>query len=117
MRDFVAELKRIPQPKKWTDIGLADFERLPAGKFWASIQASRTHYSTPRALLPSADSYSAFEVAIFDKDDKWVVPPRDDRFKAKPWAALFEDSNSTSVAGYVPCETVAQILADLEATP
>lgn len=111
-RDFVSELKERAGRAELRKYNLRDFERLKAGAFRVSIQASRTHYSTPRETLPSADHYSAFEVAIFDADDNWVSPRKDRRLRDKPWAELFEDAD-VAVAGYVPRETIAQILEDL----
>jgi hypothetical protein len=92
---------------------MAFFTPLDAGVFKASIQASRTHYSTPRENLAHGTDYTAFEIAIFE-DRKWVSPRIDERFSGKAWAQEFEEGGRP-VAGYVPTDTIAQILADLSA--
>ena len=38
-----------------------------------SVQASKINYSTPKENLPSADDFSLFEVALWDKDGEWVT--------------------------------------------
>ena len=38
-----------------------------------SVKASLFAYSLPRENLSSADKYSSFEVAVWDKDGEWVT--------------------------------------------
>lgn len=48
-----------------------------AGNYSVSIQASESHYSVPRATLPSPFDYVEFEVyTTIDRDvaDRWIIP-------------------------------------------
>jgi hypothetical protein len=38
-----------------------------------SVQASESHYCSPREDLDSEDKYSSFEVAIIDKENNFVT--------------------------------------------
>lgn len=39
-----------------------------------SIQASSTHYCTPRSYLPNIQDYQEVEIALFNKDGDWINP-------------------------------------------
>ena len=85
------------------------FHSLKVGGLRLSIQASRTHYSTPRETLPCADQYEEFEVAIFENDE-WLNPVYDERFASikDELEQVWEEGNS-GVGGYVPSELVQKI--------
>lgn len=55
------------------------YERIEIGNFGLSIQASSTHYSSPRKTLGNALDYNEFELAIFE-NDAWINPTNDERF-------------------------------------
>ncbi|GIP55925.1 hypothetical protein [Paenibacillus vini] len=55
------------------------YERVVIGDFGLSIQASSTHYSSPRKTLSDAQDYNEFELAIFENDE-WIDPLEDERF-------------------------------------
>lgn len=98
------------------------FESLNVGNFILSIQASHSHYCTPRETLPSAGMYSEFEVAIFENNN-WINPLYDERF-----SSLHDDlqgrweTGSSAVGAYIPIDTVQEIyelifgLQDIEST-
>jgi len=85
------------------------FHPLVVGKFTLSIQASNSHYCTPRQELLNAGDYSAFEVAIFE-GDSWINPTNDERFESLEsdlkgrW-----DSSEHSVGAYIPAELVQRL--------
>lgn len=86
------------------------FLPIEVGPIKASIQASRTHYCSPRETLPSSDDYQSFEVALF-LNDEWFHPEQDNRFANCSWASYW--SSSDDVAGRVPREEISQMLIDL----
>jgi hypothetical protein len=88
------------------------FDPIQIGPFKVSVQAGEGMYSEPQAWRATGESYTAFEVAIFEGDE-WITPREDERFQGFPWASLFEAGGETSVAGYVPRAEVEQIIADL----
>ncbi len=74
-----------------------------------SIQASSTHYSTPRSYLPNIQDYQEVEIALFDKDDEWINPHESDILSEFP--ALQEllnhyENDTCPVGAYVPINIV-----------
>jgi hypothetical protein len=94
---------------KRTDESFPMFHALKVGGMELSIQASRTHYSTPRETAPTADPYTAFEMAIFENDE-WLNPVHDGRFAPlKDELDEVWESGECGVGGYVPSELVQKI--------
>lgn len=89
------------------------FKPVRVGPYEVSIQASEEHYCLPRENYESADSYVAFEVAIF-RDDRFFIPLDDARFKGREWAHKW--SANVEVGAHVSREEVAQLIADLRET-
>jgi len=87
------------------------FSPIDVGKYKVSIQGSSDHYCAPRKTLDNPNDYTYMEVAIF-KDDEWVVPLDDPKFKDKSWAQNFEQGGSTSV-GSLPRKEIEKMLEDL----
>lgn len=102
---FISLLKRSSENQR-------HFDRITVGKFKVSIQASEYHYCEPRKSGLKPEEYTKFEMAIFDENDTWVVPPRD--LKEMPHSEMFEDLESSSVAGYLESEKIQEILTYLE---
>jgi hypothetical protein len=51
--------------------------RVKAGNYFMSLQGSCGHYSHPKETT-DLDSYTAFELALFDSDGKWVNIRKDE---------------------------------------
>lgn len=84
------------------------------GNFAVSIQASSTHYCTPRKTLPNASDYTAFEIAIFEDGD-WISPLEDDRFSEI--RHLIQDNYETGtcpVGAYISDDVVQKICDFIE---
>lgn len=82
------------------------FDRLEAGAFGLSVQASRTHYCSPRQDSDDPEFFSAFECALFENDE-WVNPRTDTRFSdigVDNW-----ESGTCPVGGFIPVATVQAI--------
>ena len=66
-----------------------------------SVQAGTINYSTPREDHSSADNYSSFEIAMWDKDGEWatqdIVPGHNDE-----------------VVGWVSRENIDEIISIIE---
>jgi hypothetical protein len=111
--EFLQLLKETEESKKAKTLihtgKYRSLERVPAGRFSMSIQASEFHYCTPRATLPLG-SYDAFELAIFDEHGEWVSPYRfPGIFKGLAAAEYWEEGPGTTVGGYVPLEAVLEL--------
>ena len=63
-RDVLQEIRR-------TDFGSRLFGQVLAGATLMSIQASETHYCTPRKTLVDIKAYTHWEVAIMSVADGW----------------------------------------------
>lgn len=93
------------------------FHRLELGNFELSVQASRTHYCTPRETLPSAEDYFEFEVGLFE-NGRWVNPTLDERFNPviaylrKHW-----EDGPTGVGAYVPSEIIQTLYEFVQDMP
>ena len=66
-----------------------------------SIQAGEFVYSNPRKDLLDSSQYTSFEVAIFDKDGRFITEK------------FIEDCNDGEVSGWTPKERIEQLLEDL----
>ena len=69
-----------------------------ADGFFMSVQASETHYSTPRADF--ADHYDDVEVGYPSERDELLMPYAED-----------SDRPTATVYGYVPVEVVDRVIA------
>lgn len=80
-----------------------------AATFILSIQASSTHYCSPRETHPFSAAYTAFEIylneAALAEMPNWKV-----------WAELeqYQDGSSSPVFGYVPRALVLKVVEALE---
>jgi|TARA_R100000541_G_scaffold43231_1_gene50448 hypothetical protein len=85
--------------KKQTHGGIGtsvDFEG-----FTVSIQAGSFVYSTPREDLLDSSQYSSFEVAIFDKEGRYITEK------------FIKDCTDGDVSGWTPKETIEELLSNL----
>lgn len=85
------------------------FKALVFGDLKLSVQGSEFHYSTPRETV-DAEFYTHLEVALMDEKD-FVDATKHERCKKFSWAPLFGEN---TVSGWVPLETIDQIIKDLE---
>jgi hypothetical protein len=106
MNDFRSELKLHDH----STVDFPAYQTIPAGDYFMSIQAHDGAYCTPRETVP-LETYTAFEVAIFDEGENWVIPP--DTLAQFDWASRFETGETTSVAGWLSIETIERMRADL----
>ena len=114
MEDFRRHLKYVPGTQNHHEnkrFRTRKFERINVGKYTISIQASGTHYSTPRDVLDPYE-YKAFEVAVF-MDGEWVNPRTDKKLSGFAWISHFETGDIV-VAGFVPVKTVQEMCDCLE---
>lgn len=82
-------------------------------KYNISIQASNTHYCEPRENFTELDSYEKVEVALFDKDYKWVQPRNEkDLFKFEDFDKLIEywENGDIPVGAYVPLKLINKFI-------
>ena len=103
MSDFRLELKR-EKGRKFVNAPI------PAGDYFLSVQASEGHYCEPQETLEDPREYSSFEVAVFDKNMKWVNPK--ETLTQFSWYTWF-DGGVKSVALWVSVKEVEQIRFDL----
>lgn len=107
-------MKFIEELKTASDCGnFRMFYGLDAGPVTLSIQASGTHYSTPREVLDPPE-YTKWELGIL-KNGK-LVHPNAVHSTLEKFNELFESGNSP-IAGYVPTETVQSLLDELRKLP
>ena len=66
-----------------------------------SIQAGKFVYSTPREDLLDSSMYSAFEVAIFDKEGRYITEK------------YIKDCSDGEVSGWTSKETIEELLSNL----
>ena len=66
-----------------------------------SIQAGKFVYSNPREDLLDSSMYSSFEVAVFDKEGRFITEK------------YIEDCSDGEVSGWTPKERIEQLLEDL----
>lgn len=82
-----------------------------------SIQASSFHYCTPREDLPELDAYTEVEIALFNKDGRWVQPRTEPLLADFPeLAELCEqyEEGDTAVGYYVPMGLVNKLIKYLK---
>ena len=63
-----------------------------------SVQAGIGNYSTPREDHSSADNYSSFEIAMWDKDGDWITQD-------------IVPGHNDDVVGYVSRENIDEIIS------
>ena len=66
-----------------------------------SIQAGKFVYSNPREDLLDSSQYTSFEVAVFDKEGRFITEK------------FIEDCGDGEVSGWTPKERIEQLLEDL----
>jgi hypothetical protein len=85
---------------------------LQVGDYELSIQASYSHYCTPRLTVP-LNEYTAFEVAIFDNGGAWMNPHRDEVFEGferlEELKDRWEEGEDASVGGYIDKDLVQDL--------
>jgi hypothetical protein len=104
MIDFV--LTRVPG-------SYTHFQPIQIGDLTVSIQASQTHYCSPRRDGMESDYYDRFEVALI-LNDEWFHPERDKRFSKTTWSKYW--SSFDNVAADVPRDEIENMLDDLHDT-
>ena len=77
------------------------------GPISISIQASRTHYSTPRVDGVNLNDCASVEVAIFDEDGEFCHPSK---IGVRGFNRYFA---SDHIAGYMPITAVKSMLSAL----
>lgn len=85
--------------------------RIKAGEYEMSIQASYAHYCEPRETLEDLTQYTEMELALF-KNGKWVQPRGDEKIKAFPRYAELEEryeEGNVPVAGWVPVDLLQDL--------
>lgn len=84
------------------------------GEWTLSVQASRTHYSSPRKDGYALHECSAVEVGLWPEDGKFSCPSR---AGIEGFDDLWEnpDREDAGVAGYVPLQKVKDLILLLEA--
>ena len=113
MKEFVTKLSA----RKGSSKDYRIFNCIDVGKYSLSIQASSTHYCTPRELL-SPEFYSSKEMAIF-KEDGWIAITKSSIFRAFPrFNELMSradghfsngDNSGRVVFGYVPVDLIEDL--------
>jgi len=91
--------------------------RLKAGDYEMSIQASFAHYCEPRETLEDLSQYTEMELALF-KDGEWVQPRGDEKIKVFPRYAELEEryeEGNVAVAGWVPVDLLQDLYDYLSA--
>jgi len=89
--------------------GCEHFPRIELGKYAISIQASDSHYSSPRTNLATVGDYKTVEVGLFFQDE-FITPDKLASLNVS-WAEDFD----SGVAGYIPLERVQVIVDYFEA--
>jgi hypothetical protein len=88
--------KDLKFEKKWYGVGA--HHKFDNG-ITISVQAGEGIYSTPREDHSSADDYSSFEIAIWDKNGEWITQD------------IVPNLNGGEVAGWVSRENIDEIIS------
>lgn len=107
VRDF-RSLLRVLSERKAAGSHFRLLERVPAGDWMLSVQASEHHYCTPRETV-AVGEYMAWEVAVFTTGgDEWVTPETNPAlFEGNGEASRrWEPGDGASVGGYIPTAAV-----------
>jgi RNA-binding protein YlmH len=91
--------------------------RIKAGEYEMSIQASYAHYCEPRETLEDLTQYTEMELALF-KNGGWVQPREDEKIKQFPRYLELEEryeEGDVAVAGYVPVDLLQDLYDYLSA--
>lgn len=83
-------------------------EWINLGDYKLSIQASNSHYCTPRENLIDLFEYESMEVAIFKNGD-FINLEKDSFFDKWKDRDLFLENYDTQVAGYVPIDVIQSL--------
>ena len=89
--------KDLKFEKKWHGVG--SHHTFDNG-ITLSVQAGEGIYSTPREDHSSADDYSSFEIAIWDKNGDWITQD-----------ILPNHPNGSEVAGWVSRDEINEIIS------
>lgn len=109
-RTLMVENWRAP-----SDQSLRQFASIPAGTFRLSVQASRTHYCSPRDVRPVGE-YSAFEIAILRTGK--MLHPSEALTDCPHELVEGWESGSNPVGACIPVERIQRLFELLcEATP
>ena len=87
--------KDLKFEKKWGGVG--SHHTFDNG-ITLSVQAGMGNYSTPREDHSSADNYSSFEIAMWDKDGDWITKD-------------IVPGHNDDVVGYVSRENIDEIIS------
>ena len=90
--------KDLKFEKKWNGVG--SHHTFDNG-ITLSVQAGIGIYSTPRENHSSAEDYSSFEIAMWDKDGEWVTQD-------------IVPGHNDDVVGYVSRENIDEIISLIE---
>lgn len=85
--------------------------RITAGDYQISIQASDSHYCTPRRTLENLEEYDTMEIAIF-QNGEWVQPRNDEKFQQFPrYEELVDhyEEGDCAVGGFVPVDLIQDL--------
>ena len=86
------------------------FRAIPCGKYELSIQASSTHYCSPKETHESAKQYWSFEIAINKRGGHMIRPRNSKVIKAFPkYDELGFNYPKQNVAGWVSVELVNEL--------
>lgn len=103
MKDFRDKLV-VRESNDW---GFRQFHAIPLKRGFLSVQASKTHYCSPRRTLDDVHLYEEWEIALINEKGKLVAPPRT---LPKGIRRLWESGHFSVVAGYVKTGTVQKII-------
>jgi hypothetical protein len=87
--------------------GSPHFRSIKAGNYRMSIQASSTHYCSPKEDLLDPKGYSSFEVAIYNQRGSRIYPHKSTVLKAFP--KYDELATGDSVMGWVGVELLQSL--------
>lgn len=88
------------------------YKTIQAGNYKISIQASSYHYSNPRINSGDLYVYESMEIALFDLNDKWVIPSEDEYIlkfdRIEELIYCYEDGDCP-VGAYVPVKLIQSL--------
>ncbi len=86
------------------------FKRIELGKYSLSVQASKKHYSMPKAIV-DLDQYNNMELGIFC-DEEWVNPRNNEDlsnfYRIEELESYYEEGD-VPVGRYVPIELIQSL--------
>lgn len=99
--------------------GIAINDAIELNRYKISVQASSTHYCSPRETYIDIDDYSTVEFAILNSKGDWFNPLLSSIIRDYPRIREIYDHadgrfSGSIVFGYVPVELVLDFIAYLE---